>query len=214
MGGGQWPVKNHEVTDASGDVFDGNGALVACPSMDVLNTSEQRSGDIVTVTMTLGAPPSFLAAAGCSHSGAAGGLWGAEWWSASAPDPDTGGGPNDNFYLAFRDNPAAGGTGVEAGRMNNFTLTFTGEEFHPIEPGTLGGTCAGTAPPSPCTIVMSASLSGLGIKSGAGLQGITGLSVYYYGSEQRPPLFPVPIGFSQQADAAAPFDQEGTGTLP
>lgn len=42
---------------------------------------------------------------------------------------------------------------------------------------------------------------------------ITGLSVYYYGTEQRAPLFRVPIGFSQQADAAAPFDQEGTGTL-
>ena len=54
----------------------------------------------------------------------------------------------------------------------------------------------------------------MGIKSGAGLYSITGLSVYYYVSELRPPFFRVPLGLSNQADAATPFDQEGTGTLP
>jgi hypothetical protein len=61
---------------------------------------------------------------------------------------------------------------------------------------------------------MTADFGAIGVKSGAGLYSITGLSVYFYGSELEPPLFRVPLGLSNQADATAPFDQEGTGTLP
>lgn len=208
-----WPIKNHEVTDPAGDVYDAAGSPVACPGMDILDTSEQRGTDSVTVTLTLGGPPSALVATTCSNAGGTGGLWGAEWWSASTPDPTTGGGPNDNFYIALRDT-AAEPLHVEAGRMNNLSLTLTSEEFHPTQGGTLGGTCFAAGATGPCTVVLTTTLSTLGIKSGAGLYGITGLTVYYYLTSQRPPFLRVPIGNSQQADASAPFDQEGTGQLP
>ena len=222
----QWPIQNHAVTDPAGDVYDGNGLPVACPSMDVLAASESRSNSLATISLTLGAPPTSVAAAGCSRSGASGGLWGAEFWAASTPDTTTGGTvPNDNFYIAYRDNPGdpnAPSPGVEAGRVNSIDGTLTAFEFHRLEAGTLGGSCltsAGVvnpAAPVPCTITMTADLGNplMGIKSGAGLYSISGLSVYYYLSELRPPLFRVPLGLSNQADAAAPFDQEGTGTLP
>lgn len=218
----QWPIQNHSVTDPAGDVYDGNGLANPCPAMDILGASESRSSNLATISLTLGAPPTFTVASTCSRSGASGGLWGAEFWSASTPDATTGGMyPNDNFYIAYRDNPGDVPTpGVEAGRVNSIDGTLTGFEFHRLEAGTLGGTCLTSAgvvnpsAPTPCTITMAADLSTMGVKSGAGLYGITGLSVYYYGSELRPPLFRVPLGLSNQADAAAPFDQEGTGTLP
>lgn len=209
-----WPIQNHSVTDPAGDVYDGAGARTPCPSMDILGAAESRSGDLVTLSLNLAGPPSAAAATSCSHTAASGGLWGAEWWSASTPDPTTGGGPNDNFYIAYRDNPLAGGPGVEAGRMNSLSPTLTSEEFHPTEAGTLSGTCTSAASGTPCTLTLTASLSGLGIKSGGGMYSITGLTVYFYGTTARPPFLRVPVGDSQQADAAAPFDQEGTGTLP
>jgi hypothetical protein len=59
---------------------------------------------------------------------------------------------------------------------------------------------------------MSVSESLLGIKPGAGLFSITGLSTYFFGSNNHPPLFRIAEGNSEQADAAAPFDDNGTGT--
>jgi hypothetical protein len=59
---------------------------------------------------------------------------------------------------------------------------------------------------------MTVSQSLLGIKSGAGLFSITGLSTYFFGTNNRPPGFRIAGGNSEQADAAAPFDDNGTGT--
>ena len=79
---------------------------------------------------------------------------------------------------------------------------------------TVGGTCLGASPPSPCTVTLSTSASSLGIKSGAGMYSITGLSTFYGGTLQTPPLFRIALGNSEQSDAAAPFDVNGTGTTP
>jgi hypothetical protein len=211
-----WPITDHAVTDGAGDVFDQQGLATTCPSMDVLATSQKQSSGNVTLSMTLGAPPTAAAAALCGHAGGTGGLWGAEWWSASTPDAISGGGSNDYFYIAYRDNPVDGGPGVEAGRMNSLSPTLTSEEFNRIEDGTLGGTCFPAPPAVPptgaCTITMTAPLAGLGIKPGAGMYSITGLSTYFFASENRPPFLRVPLGISQQADAATPFDDNGTGT--
>jgi hypothetical protein len=61
---------------------------------------------------------------------------------------------------------------------------------------------------------MTASLSGLGVKSGSILSSVSGFSVYYFGSEQQPPGLRIPLGTSNLADAATPFDVSGTGTTP
>jgi hypothetical protein len=215
-----WPITDHAVTDRAGDVFDTAGnPKGSCAGMDVLGTSANRNGNLLTVSLTLNGAPTATAAVACG-TGNTGGLWGAEFWASSAPDPTTGGDQNDNFYIAYRDNPGdveQPTPGVEAGRMNSLSPTVTSEEFHRTQAGTLGGTCftaAGTPTlTTPCTITMTTDLSTLGIKSGTGLYSITGLSVYYFGTEQRAPEVRVPIGFSQQADAATPFDINGTGTL-
>jgi hypothetical protein len=99
---------------------------------------------------------------------------------------------------------------VEAGRLDAYT--FVTNEFHREEGGTLGGNCFAAIPPAPCTLTMTASLSGLGIKSGAGLYSITGGSFYFFGSEDPIPATRVPMGFSNQADVTAPLDDTGTGT--
>lgn len=109
--------------------------------------------------------------------------------------------------------------GVEAGSISGLSPGLTHFEFEPFEAGTLGATCltsAGTpnpAAPAPCTITLTASLSALGIKSGSILSAISGFSVYYFGSETEPPGFRVPLGNSNLADAATPFDVNGTGTI-
>ena len=59
---------------------------------------------------------------------------------------------------------------------------------------------------------MTASLSGLGIKSGAGLYSITGGSFYFFGGEEPFQATRVPMGFSNQADVTAALDDNGTGT--
>ena len=210
-----WPIRDHAVSDPAGDVrtADGTPTAVACPSMDVLSTATQRSGDLLTVSMTLGAAPSFSAAATCSGAQATGGLWGAEFWASSTATSAFGGGPNANFYVAYRDNPGdttAPSPGVEAGRLDAYT--FVTNEFHREEAGTLGGNCFATIPSAPCTLTMTVSLSGLGIKSGAGLYSITGGSFYFFGSEDPIPATRVPMGFSNQADVTAPLDDTGTGT--
>jgi hypothetical protein len=210
-----WPIRDHAVSDPAGDVrtADGTPTAVACPSMDVLSTATQRSGDLLTVSMTLGAPPSFGTAITCSGAQATGGLWGAEFWASSTATSAFGGGPNANFYVAYRDNRGditAPTPGVEAGRLDAYT--FVTNEFHREEGGTLGGNCFAAIPPAPCTLTMTASLSGLGIKSGAGLYSITGGSFYFFGGEEPFPATRVPMGFSNQADVTAPLDDTGTGT--
>jgi hypothetical protein len=213
-----YPITDHAVTDPAGDVFDATGAPeVSCPAMDILGTNAQRTGDLLTVTMTLNAPPTSLAAITCSKASATGGLWGAEFWAASNPVGNTAIYNNDNFYIAYRDNPADGGPGVEAGAINSISPTFTHDEFNRYEPATptaATGTCFAALPPTPCTVVITASLTGLGVKAGSILASVSGFSVYYFGSEQQPPGLRIPLGTSNLADAATPFDVNGTGTTP
>lgn len=213
-----WPITDHRVTDQGGDVYNSDGVLTPCPSFDLLATSEQQNADnTTTVGLTLGAPPTAASAVTCSGFQATGGLWGVEFWSASTADPTTGGGPNDNFYVAYRDN-VLGGPQAEAGRLNSIDVTLTADEFHMVEPATASTCVPVTTPitgfPEACTVTITASLTGLGIKPGAGMYSITGLTTYIFGSETgRPPFLRVALGDSQQADAATPFDDNGTGTI-
>lgn len=224
-----YPITDHSVTDPAGDVDNAAGlpeAVASCePSMDLLGTSATvNSNDMLTVTLTLGAPPTAANAIACANvpGGGTGGLWGAEFWAAATPDATQDRQfPNNNFYIAYRDNSGdvtAPTPGVEAGAVNAISPSLTHFEFAPFEAGTLGGTCttAGAvnpAAPGPCTITMTASLSGMGIKSGSILSAISGFSVYYFGSETEPPGFRVPLGNSNLADIATPFDVNGTGTI-
>jgi hypothetical protein len=218
-----WPIRDHAVSDPAGDVRNSDGlpTPTPCPSMDVLSTATSRSGDLLTVSMKLGAPPSAATAFTCSSAQATGGLWGAEFWAGSLPDTSGFGNPdtyNDNFYVAYRDNPGdatAPTPGVEAGRMNALSAALVSNEFHRTTagtPATPGGTCFAPLPPTPCTLSMTVSLSSLGIKPGAGLYSITGFSVYYFGTEESAPATRVPLGFSDQADVTAALDDTGTGT--
>ena len=68
--------------------------------------------------------------------------------------------------------------------------------------------------PTACTISITASLTGLGIKPGAGLYSVTGLSTYLFGSGMAIPDTRVALGVSNQADSTAALDQNGTGTTP
>jgi hypothetical protein len=221
-----YPITDHAVTDTAGDVIDANGIpepLATCGAMDLRGASAIRNNNLLTVTLTLAAPPTFTDAAACSHAGATGGLWGMEFWAASVPiaaqDNIFG---NNNFYIAYRDNPGDvpdGATpGVEAGAMNAISPSLTHYEFSRYIAGTLGGTCLTSAgvpnpnAPTPCTITMTADLSLLGIKSGSILSAMSGFSVYYFGSETNPPGLRVPLGNSNLADMATPFDVNGTGT--
>ena len=61
-------------------------------------------------------------------------------------------------------------------------------------------------------MTITAAESALGIKPGAGIYSITGLSLYFFGTDQKPPLLRAELGNSEQADAATPFDDNGTGT--
>jgi hypothetical protein len=181
--------------------------------MDVLGTSADRSGDQLTVSLTLAAPPTMTAAITCAIPAVAtGGLWGAEFWAASNPVGNTAIYNNDNFYVAYRDNPLDGAPHVEGGAVNSISPSFTHDEFNMYEGGTLGGNCTGPLAPSPCTLTMTVSLTGLGVKPGSILSSVTGLSTYYFGSGSQPPGFRIPLGNSNLADAATPFDVNGTGT--
>ena len=168
--------------------------------------------------MTLGAAPSATTAIACAAGGATGGLWGAEFWASSEATGQFGGGPNANFYVAYRDNPgdvSAPTPSVEAGRVDAIGVTLTHDEFHrevPGTPATPTGTCFATLPPSPCTLTMTVSLSSLGIKQGSGLYSITGGSFYYFATQEPVPATRVPLGFSNQADVTAALDDNGTGT--
>jgi hypothetical protein len=219
-----WPIRDHSVSDPIGDVKNADGLppdttvpdlTNSCPGMDVLRTSVSRSGDLLTVSLTLNGPPTALNAMTCGGLvQVTGGIWGAEFWASAIPQTGGGGdtGP-DNFYVAYRDNPLDGPPGVEAGRMNSVNEFNTSNEFHPLENDVLGGNClpAATAP-SPCTLTLTASLSGLLIKQGAGLYSITGLSVYQFGSGDRFPSQRRIEGHSEQADVTPALDDNGTGT--
>jgi hypothetical protein len=206
-----WPITNHAVTDIAGDVYNGSGAPVgSCAGMDLLGTSEQQSNGLITITVTLNNAPTAAEAAACSVPTATGGIWGAEFWSSS---PDG----NNNFYIAYRDVPGDR-TGPEAGRVNDVNATVTSLELDRDNtvPASLGGTCftssGSPTATAPCTVSITAAASALGIKPGAGIYSITGLSLYFFGTDQKPPLLRTEGGNSEQADAATPFDDNGTGT--
>jgi hypothetical protein len=209
-----YPITDHAVTDPGGDTTDSIGEPKACPSMDLLGTSAERNGDLLTVSLTLAAPPTAASAITCATPAVAtGGVWGAEFWAASNPIGKTAIYNNDNFYVAYRDNPPDGAPRIEAGAVNSISPTFTHDEFNPYEVGTLGGNCTSMLAPSPCTLTMTVSMSGLGIKPGSILAALSGLSTYYLGSASQPPGLRVPLGNSNLADAATPFDVNGTGTV-
>lgn len=204
-----WPITNHAVTDIAGDVYDGTGSPKgSCPGMDLLGTSEQASNGTLTLTLTLNNAPTAAEAINCSASGGTtGGLWGAEFWAAS----NQGG---DDFYVAYRDNPPDGGPSAEAGHVNHLNAAVTSFDFGPTQPATFGGTCFNGGAPTlttPCTVVLTTSLTTLGIKPGAGLYSVTGLSVYYFGT--RTGTFTnLNLANNEEADAATAFDDSGTGT--
>jgi len=212
-----WPITDHAVTDAKGDTTTTAGLPNgSCAGMDISAVSEKQAGGLITVSMTLNGTPDFAKAVTCAPvgAGATGGLWGAEFWAARTPAAD--GTPQaENFYIAYRDNPPDGPPRVEAGRMDNTNATVTSLEFNPTTagtPATPGGTCFQTRPPTPCTVVMTANADSLGLKPGAGMYSITGLSVFEAGTAQTPVVLRVELGNSEQADAATPFDDNGTGS--
>ena len=184
--------------------------------MDLLGASSSRSGDLLTVTLTLDSAPSATKAIACgtSASGVTGGIWGAEFWAA-ASGTDGGMDGGNTFYVAYRDNPPDGPPAVEAGHVDDTNITVTSLEFDKTDPGTPatpGGTCITSPTSSPCTLIISVRLSDLGISSGNGLYGLTGLSNYFFGTTNRPPLLRVEGGNSEQADATAPIHYLGSGT--
>ena len=206
-----WPITDHSVTDVASDTFNGSGqANGSCPGMDILGTREQQSNGILTVTLTLNSAPTSAKAITCSPQSATGGLWGAEFWASSSQG-------SDNFYLAYRDNPpdAPASPAVEAGRVNHLNALVTSLDFGSTQNGTLGGTCL-SAPgvpttTAPCTLILTTSLSSLGIKPGTGLYSITGLAVYYFG-KAKGTFTNLNLANNEEADAATAFDDNGTGT--
>src|SRR5204863_2548157 len=164
----------------------------SCAGMDLLGSSAQRSSDTLTVSLKLNAAPSKTAAITCSNApvvGATGGLWGAEFWSSAPTDPDDPGAPNDNFYLAFVDDVS--GPHGELGRVNNFNPTLQSLEFNQKQPAVVGGSCITNPAAHPCTLTLTANLASLGIKPGAGLYSITGLTTYLTGTTNQPPFLRV-----------------------
>ncbi len=212
-----WPITDHSVTDVSGDTTTAIGTPNgSCLGMDVLGVSEKRSGELIIISMTINGTPDFAKAVTCAPAGvgATGGLWGVEFWAARQPAPD--GTPRaENFYIAYRDNPPDGPPRVEGGRMDAVNATITSLEFNPITagtPATPSGTCFQTRPKLPCTLTMTVSAQALGMKQGAGMYSITGLSVFEAGTAETPVVLRVELGNSEQSDAATPFDDNGTGS--
>jgi hypothetical protein len=208
-----WPIKDHTAFDPqTPDVITPTsfpGIAPSCASMDIRQMSASRSGDLLTVTLTLTAPPTAANAAMCAGMGLAvadGGFWGAEWWSSDKP--------NQQYYLAYIDEPGTPAH-VEAGRVDAVSIPAAiSNEPRYLEDGMpVGGTCFATpTPPSPCTLIMTASLSGLGVKSGAGLYSLTGLSLYITGNTTTLPFTTVSEGYTSLGDATPAIDYTGTGT--
>ena len=217
---GSWPIRNHAVSDRTGDVYNVFGiAANSCPGMDLVGptaTNASRAGDLLTISLTLNSAPTAAKAASCSGGVASGGRWGAEFWAA-AGGVDGGSEGGNTFYVAYRDNPLENGgvPGVEAGYIDNTNPSVTTLEFHPKTgvTGVLGGTCVTTPTASPCTLTMTIHLSDLSITPGNGLYSITGLTAYFFGSaQQAPALVRLEGGNSEQADAAAALEYSGSGT--
>src|SRR5881296_1735232 len=209
-----WPIRDHTVTDRSGDVSNGVGLPnLSCAGMDLLGANSSRTNDLLTITLTLSGTPSSANATACGTTGVTGGIWGAEFWAA-ASGVDGGADGGNTFYLAYRDNPVDGPAAVEAGYVDDVNVTVTSLEFHPKTgvTGTLSGTCFLSTPPSPCTLTISVRLSDLGISPGNGLYGLTGLSNYFFATDKKPPLLRVEGGNSELADATAPIHYNGSGT--
>jgi hypothetical protein len=209
-----WPIRDHSVTDRARDTYDELGvANPACPGMDLLGTSASRSSDVITVSLTLDSPPTAAKASGCSNAPGVvtGGIWSAEFWAASEGNPE---GYGESYYIGYRDNTPDGAPTGEAGRIDNVNPTITSLEYHRSQAATVSGTCFATPPPpGACTVTLTTSASGLGIKSGAGMYSITGLSTFFGGSDQTTPVaLRLELGNSEQSDATAPFDVTGTGT--
>ena len=165
-----------------------------------------RSGDLLTISLTLNSAPTAAKAVACSGNTASGGRWGAEFWAAAGGiDGGTEGG--NNFYVAYRDNPLENGgiPGVEAGYIDNVNATVTTLEFRPKTgvTGTLGGTCftAAGVPTTtmPCTVTMTIPLSSLSITPGNGLYSITGLaSAALLQGEKLPGVWAVFTGWNPE----------------
>src|SRR5438046_5031925 len=99
------PIRDHSVTDGAGDTYDELGvANPACAGMDLLGTAASRSGDLITVTLTLDSPPTAAKAIACSNAPGVvpGGIWSAEFWAASNGNPE---GYGESFYIGYRVNP-------------------------------------------------------------------------------------------------------------
>jgi hypothetical protein len=210
-----WPIRDHAVSDRAGDVYDGAGKpRDSCEGMDLFGASSSRTNDQLTVTLTLNSAPSSAKAIACGMNTpfaveATGGIWGAEFWAAASGD--NGGTQGGNtFYLAYR--ATAPNTGPDAGIVHDTNVTVTSLELDPTTTATAGGTCLSPSPPSPCTLSISVRLSDLGISPGNGLYGLTGLSLYFFGTDDKPPLLRVELGNSELADATAPIHYLGSGT--
>jgi hypothetical protein len=64
-------------------------------------------------------------------------------------------------------------------------------------------------------VILTPSLNSLGVKPGAGLYSITGLSVYVSGEQTQPvPFTNLDLANNEEADAATAFADNGTGTTP
>jgi hypothetical protein len=208
-----WPETNHTITDRAADVTNTSSQPVgACTGMDVLKTTTDRKDSVLTVTMTLNGAPTAANAIACGQVVSSGGIWGAEFW---APSSTLGGTDRANqFYVAFR-NDLVNGARVEGGTVDHVNVLVTSLEYNDQTPGTLGGTCFPLGPMGPpatgvCTISMTVDLSTLGIKPGDALNSLTGLSLYFFGDDNPPPLTRVIAGNSEQADATAPINYQGT----
>jgi hypothetical protein len=222
-----WPVHGNSVIDPRGDVYDAAGLPKdACPGMDILGMTVSRAGTTtgdLTVRLTVNGPPTAANAMACSSLPGLyeKGIWAAEFWAPfSAGVQCPGDGPDcysgDNFYMARRDPPAVGlpastpsttGDG-EAGRVNDFNNFLTSTELHPEiqarETVTPASCLVSGSTDRVCTITITANFSTLGVANCANLDSVTGLSLYYSGTEQEIPLTRVQIqGNSEQADATA-----------
>jgi hypothetical protein len=207
-----WPIRDHAVTDRTGDVVNTSSQPKgSCPGMDLSKMTVDRTNGLITVTLTLNGAPTRANAIACGDVVSTGGLWGAEFW---APSSTLGGADQSNtFYIAYRDD--ANGTGVEGGVMDNVNVLVTSLEFRKVVDGTLGGTCLPSGGPpatGSCTISMTVSSAALGIPSGGALNNTTGLSVYSFGEDERVPLTRVILGNSELADATVALYVSGTGT--
>jgi hypothetical protein len=214
-----WPIRDHAVSDRTGDVYNGFGVAVnSCAGMDLVGptaTTANRSGDLLTISLTLNSAPTAAKAMTCSGNTATGGRWGAEFW-AVAGGTDGGAEGGNHFYVAYRDNSAESPNPVvEAGYMDSVNVTSTTLEFHPKTgvTGVAGGTCITSPTASPCTLTMTINLNALSITPGNGLYSITGLTTYFFGNAQQAPvLVRLEGGNSEQADATAALEYVGSGT--